>query len=364
MAERVNQHYVPQFYFRHFSNNRNSINTVLVRDGRVFVNAPIKGQCSKKNFYGSKELEAQFAQIKLRHCNAIRAALEVANIASAEFFSVEEFTSFFDAIVFQRGRTAAEVAKHAPAIEKMLLFKFRKHLETTQDEEFLKKFDETLAAGKMTITESTASAVGRNLSVMLQNAPLIRDLSLCFIRNRTDYPFIFSDSPVVFYNSYAKPVKNRGVIGLQCPGLQIFYPLDPWTSVMLFDPKRYYGPFREYMQYDAHQRSDISKLNALQMHHALNAVYFGNPEHQEYVYELWSAHQNNLSIPKSECRINPDIWIDGEPVENDFFQMMEPQLNYDFDLSFVEYDPVSEADYVYEPRSPDLIEHVKSLYLD
>jgi Protein of unknown function (DUF4238) len=193
---------------------------------------------------------------------------------------------------------------------------------------------------------------------------MIRDLSVCFIRNRTDYPFIFSDSPVVFYNTYAKAVKNRGVIGMQCPGLQIFYPLNSWTLAMFFDPKKYYGPFRGYLQYDAHQRSDISKLNTLQMLHALNAVYFGDSDHQEYVFDLWSVHQSNLSIPRAECRINPDLWIDGRPVEDDFFQIMESQLNYDLDLSFVECDVVSQADYVYEPRSPDLVELVKSHYVD
>lgn len=330
----------------------------------MVTHASIKGQCSRKNFYGSKKLETQFAEIESQHCIAIRAALEVANIASAEFFSVEELKSFFDAIIFQRARTATEVAKHAPAIEQMLLFMFRKRLETTQDVDFLKKFDENLAAGNMSINESTASAVGRGLSAMLQNAPLIRDLSVCFIRNRTDYPFIFSDSPVVFYNNYAKAVKNRGVIGLQCPGLQIFYPLNSWTCAMLFDPKTYDGPFRGYMQYDAHKRSDISKLNALQMHHALNAVYFGDPTNQAYVNELWSAHQSRLSIPAAECRTNPDLWLDGEPVEGDFFQMMEPQLNFDLDLSFVEYEPVSEEEYVYSPRSPDLVELVKSQYVN
>lgn len=364
MADRLNQHYVPQFYFRHFSANSKTIGMLLVRDGRIFTHASIKKQCSRKNFYGSKKLETQFAQIEAQHSIAIRAALEVANIASAEFFSLEELRDFFDAIVFQRARTATEVSKHAPALEKMLLFMFRKHLETTQDEDFLKEFDGHLAAGNMSITESTASAVGRGLWAMLQNAPLIRDLSVCFIRNRTDYPFIFSDSPVVFYNTYAKPVKNRGVIGLQCPGLQVFYPLDSWTCAMLFDRERYNGPFRGYMQYDAHQRSDISQLNALQMHHALNAVYFGDPAHEEYLFELWKTHQSKLSQPESECRINPDLWIDGQPVESDFFQMMEPQLNFDLNLSFVDCDQVSEADYIYEPRSPDLVECVTSQYVD
>jgi hypothetical protein len=363
MAERVNQHYVPQFYFRHFSVNCNTVGMILVRDGRTFTRAPIKGQCSRKNFYGSKELESLFGELESQHCVAIRAALEVSNKATAEFFSFEELCDFFDAIAFQRARTATEVAKIAPALEKMHLYMFRRHLELTQDEAFLKTYDENVAAGKITVTESTASAVGRGVSTMLENARLIRDLSFCFIRNRTDYPFVFSDSPVVLYNTYAKAVKNRGVLGLQCPGLQIFYPLDSWTCVMLFDPKTYHGPFRGYLQYDAHQRSDISQLNALQMHHALNAVYFGDPAHEDYVYQLWRTHRSDLSTPAAECRINPDLWVDGKPAQDDLLQMMEPQLNFDLNLSFVECEPVSQADYAYKPRSPDLVELVKSQYV-
>ncbi len=67
MAERLNQHYVPQFYFRHFAKNPRTIGTLLLRDGRLIANASIKGQCSKKNFYGSKELEDDFSQIEAQH---------------------------------------------------------------------------------------------------------------------------------------------------------------------------------------------------------------------------------------------------------------------------------------------------------
>lgn len=58
-------------------------------------------------------------------------------------------------------------------------------------------------------------------------------------------PFIFGDAPVVFYNSYYRNVTARGVLGLQSPGLQIFFPLDSTTLLLLMDDKVYstcFGP--------------------------------------------------------------------------------------------------------------------------
>ncbi len=223
----------------HQSENRSrSIGTLHLRSGNIIPCTSIKGQCSRKNFYGSQELEGLFSQIESQNAVAIRAALDVACNADAQPLEYEEFAALCDAIVFQRARTATEVVKRAKAIEDMHLFWFRCELENEKSEEFLRKFDQAWAAGEMTIAEPDASAVGRIISVMLENAPLIRDLGICLIRNRTDYPFIFSDSPVVFYNTYAYAVRNRGVIGMQCPGLQIFYPLNRWISVMLYDRDR------------------------------------------------------------------------------------------------------------------------------
>ena len=63
MADRKNQHFVPQYYFRFFSENARHISAILKKDGRFIENAPIKGQCATDNFYGSKELESIFSQM-------------------------------------------------------------------------------------------------------------------------------------------------------------------------------------------------------------------------------------------------------------------------------------------------------------
>ncbi|NQU21080.1 MAG: DUF4238 domain-containing protein [Candidatus Nealsonbacteria bacterium] len=300
MTDRANQHFVPQFYFRHFSTNERTIATLLTRSGKLILHAPIKGQCARKNFYGSRELESLFSAMESRHCKAIRAAIEIAWNASAAFFSPKELMWFFEAVTFQRGRVALEIDKRTPAIERLRLEMFKHYLAHHEGVERREEMIQQIDDGKVCVTEDPRSAIARSVSVALDSTLLVTDMRLCLIRNRTDYPFIFSDAPVVLYNSCCKNVRNRGVLGLQCAGLQIFFPLNPWTCALLLDADKYHGPFRGYLQYDVHQRSDVSQINALQLHHSLNTVYFGDTRHEDYVHQLWYTHRISLSVPKTE----------------------------------------------------------------
>jgi len=197
VTDRTNQHFVPQFYFRHFSSDGCTIGTLLTRDGRTIPHAPLKGQCARKNFYGSKELEGLFSQLEGRHCNAIRAALDVANNASAPNFTPEELYHFFEAVMFQRGRTALEIEKKTPAMQKMMLEAFKHHLRHSKDIDRVDEMIYHIDAGNVAVTEPASATIVRSVSIALENTLGIMDLNLCLLRNRTDYPFIFSDAPVV-----------------------------------------------------------------------------------------------------------------------------------------------------------------------
>ena len=52
MPERVNQHFVPQFYFKNFSGGDPKIHLLLKRTDRIIFNAAIKGQCAENPWYG------------------------------------------------------------------------------------------------------------------------------------------------------------------------------------------------------------------------------------------------------------------------------------------------------------------------
>lgn len=293
-----------------------------------------------------------------RHCIGIRAALDVANNASSPDFTPEELFQFFQAIMFQRGRTALEIDKSAPATGKWMLEMFKHHLQHSKVEN-LDEIIRHIDAGHVTVTENPCATVARSLSVALDSTLGITDLHLCLLRNRTDYPFIFSDAPVVFYNSYCRNVRNRGVLGVQCPGLQIFFPLDPWTLAVLFDGGKYTRPFHGFIHFDLFKRGDVSQINALQLHHSLNAVYFGHPQHEVYVRDLWNAHRPTRRPLQDKCVIGADFWIDGKPPEGELIQLYEPQIDYNLNLSFMSCDPIAEADYVYAPRSPELRDEMR-----
>ena len=363
MPDRVNQHFVPQYYFRHFSETDRTIGALLLRDGKSIPYAPIKGQCARNNFYGSKELESIFSQLESMHCHSIRAAIEIAWHSQAEFFSVQELTGLFEAIVFQRGRTALEIEKQVPAMQGQRLHMFKHYLKHKEGIENRDELICHLESSKVTISEPPQATIGRSVSTALEAAPLIMDMRLLLLRNRTDYPFIFSDAPVVFYNNFCRQVKNRGVLGMQCQGLQIFYPLDSHTCLLLMDREKYTGPFEGCVQYDLERRSDVSQINAMQLHHSLNSVYYGSRRNEDYISDLWRSHRATIKTPTSECRTNVDFLVDGRRPDGEIMHVMEHQINFELNLSFIDCDPVAEHEYIFAPRSKDLYdEHKQKMY--
>lgn len=357
MADRRNQHFVPQYYFRYFAENETQISLILKKDGRLIPAASIKGQCSGNNFYGSKELEAFFSTLESKHATAHRAAIEIAWNARNGFFSKEEYQSLLEVIMFQRSRTLLEIEKHSPAQSQMLLDLFRHYL-VHSDQVDKQRIIESIDSGAVRIDEPPQTTILRILEASMQSVPLISDLDILLLRNRTDYPFIFGDAPVVFYNTWAKNVKNRGVIGTQSPGLQIFYPLDPKTCLVLFDSEKYAVAEENYVQYDLHHRSDVSSLNALQLYHSSRSIYFGPKNSSDYVLDLWNAHKNSLTTPIAQYQRDADFLVDGKRPEGFLMHRFQPQVEYDVKLSFFDCEPVSQKNYVFRRRSPQLVKEV------
>jgi hypothetical protein len=208
--------------------------------------------------------------------------------------------------------------------------------------------------GAVRITARPQAMVLQAIEIALDNSVLISDLSAFMLRNHTDYPFLFSDAPVVFYNTLYQRVVSRGVLGYQTPGLQIFYPLDSESTLLLIDAESYRGRFKDSPFVDVTDRSDVSQLNALQLHHSLNTVYFAVPEASEYVLDLWHAHKGRIATPKINGGWKNGWLVDGKPVDN-LFHWFEPQLNFPLKLSFIECDLVADEDFEFRRRNPELV---------
>jgi hypothetical protein len=360
MPERVNQHFVPQFYFKNFSGGDPKIHLLLKRTDRIIFNAPIKGQCAENRLYGDSEVEGFLSEFEGRYSHAIKDAIHAAWNPSDPRLDYECLHDLTQGALVQRLRTMREVEKFASMSESFALEGFKEHLKTAPNVE---RRDEMIAAiekGKFRVTFSPTQIVSELLLMALDAVTLIMDLGIRLLRNHTELPFIFGDAPVVFYNSYYRNVASRGVLGLQSPGLQIILPLDSRTLLLLMDDSVYSGSYKAHTTVDVTERCDVSQLNAMQLYYSLNTVYFGDEKDAPYVEDLWQAHKPRTAQPASLLNVRTDILVDNEPVEK-VFHSFDPHLNFRLSLSFVQCNPVDETEYTFSRRTPEIAAEHKRL---
>jgi len=360
MAENISHHYVPQFYFKLFTGGSRQICILLLEEGRIVPSAPIKGQCARNWFYGTVEIEREFSKLEGLHAAALRALVEAATTDDWPKWSQDHYPWLLQALVFQRARTMLEVEKVAPAMMAMHLRMFKEYIQATRPTDEANEIISAIDGGLLEFRKNPTVTVFQQLQAALESAALLTDMQTCIIRNHTDFPFVFSDSPVVFYNSYCRNITDRGVLGYQTPGLQIFLPLTSSLQLMMFDPAVYSGRCCNGPCCDVVERSDVSNLNVLQLQHSRQAVYFADPDDAEYVRSLYEAHKPCLVKPEAVFRVRNDLQVKGEPDGGEIMHSFEPQLNYNLSLSFIGCAPVAPRDYVFRHRSPALVaEHDK-----
>jgi hypothetical protein len=350
----ANQHFVPQFYFRMFIGDARRVHLLLKNDRRIILDAPIKGQCARHRFH-SAEIERQFSALEGQHSRALRQWRDLAWSAPVPL-EPEHLAGLWHAVLLQRARTELELEKTAPAHEAVMLEMFSEHVRRSPGIEDREQLLQYLERGNITIKENPQRLAALAISSAIESTLLISDLDVHVLRNRTDYPFLFGDSPAVFYNTLYRNVTHRGVLGYQTPGLQIFYPVDSRTLIMLLDAEAYRGRYRDSLTVDVESRCDVSQLNALQIHHSHRAIYFGDACHRDYVLDLWDAHAPAIADHRDQLHNRKGWLVKGERVDDNLYHVFEPHLNIRLALSFIECEPVHPAKYEFRRRSPDLYE--------
>lgn len=360
MPSQSNQHFVPQYYFRLFTGGGRKIHLLDKRDDSILLNASIKRQCASNRFYGSDEVEKSLSLLEGQQSTALREIHDLAWSPTPIPLEPHHQARVWEAVMLQRARTALQIEKTSPASEALYLKVFTEYLKHAPGIEDRDSLLGLVQSDDIRIALAPQQVVGLSLIGAIQNTLLISDLDFHILRNHTDLPFLFGDSPVVFCNTYYRNVTNRGVLGFQTPGLQIFYPIDSRTMILLIDDQVYGGRHREPFLVDVDSRCDVSQLNALQLHHSLHSVYFADERHQEYVLDLWNAHKPMIVQPKSLLEIRNGWLVNGKPVDDPLYHTFEPHLNIKLALSFIECSPIDPAQYTFRRRSPDLYEEHKN----
>lgn len=261
MPQNKKHHYVPRFYLKRFSEDGKSINLWNIKKEQKIETASLKNQCYKNYFYG-KDLQFEHAldsvegQVASLFQNVDRHNV-LPRLGSPEHFSLIVY------ILIQYGRTEYSTE----ALDEMS-DKLAKHLLRPVAEKH--NFD----ISRVTIGIKDVSQ--QSLGFLVPNYPLLLDLHCKLLLNKTNEEFITSDNPVVFYNHFLSFRTLGSNTGLASKGLQIFLPIGPSNSLVLYDRDVYSLGKSASPVVDIHSPQDIYELNTLQYCSALNNIYFRN----------------------------------------------------------------------------------------
>lgn len=344
MSKKANQHYVPQFYFRYFSENGKSI-CVLNRDtGKAIESASIKGQASKKHFYGDSNIEDRLSEIEGLFSTALR---EIRKSFNFKTCSSESYVLLLQNIMLQKSRTMSARKKSKVIQDKLL--QLYMECEVNNDESLDEETKEAFRNVAKKLEADPKQYQSMEMSIAVECAEGLVDLLPIILHTKTFRPFIFGDAPVIFVNPLQKQIKLRGVLGAKTPGLIVLYPLGPKHCLMLIDERAYKIKKLRNSILPVRNKTDIAAINKLQLHNATSAVYFSNFKYSQYVCGLWKQEKAKLVDHKGKVVEAPGFYHTGEPM-GDILHSFEEQLPFMPRLSFIEYQEVREEEYRFSRR--------------
>ena len=140
-----------------------------------------------------------------------------------------------------------------------------------------------------------------SLFVSMMSGPLLYDLKMVLLENKTKIDFVFSDNPVIFFNSFFNNKIPNGTTGIASTGLQIYFPLNSKLALFIFDPNFYDVGKKEAVQ--IRSKLDIQRLNGLQILYCNNTLYFENIRMQEYLLSRYDQLKSKRPEQKTTNRV-------------------------------------------------------------
>ena len=250
----INQHYVPQFYLRYFSNNKKNIGMFRFKNNLYVDNASIKSIAYKKNLYGEDGKIEQLLSISENDWNKTIKKfinLDFDKINNIDYKNLLQFITVSDA---RSNKLANEQIVLASTLKKLF--------NGFDDNEYFKSIK---------IMEQLPNLLP--ITIAYQNIDYISDLSMIILINKTVHKFITSDNIVAKYNQLYKYRKYPLNFGLGSSGLQIFIALSPEIVICLYDGLAYKCVFADGI-IRLNDKKIINAINKLMIHNADEAIFY------------------------------------------------------------------------------------------
>lgn len=317
MPENKNQHYVPQFYLKNFSENRKQIGLYNIPSNWFVTNANIKDESSEDYFFG-KDSDYDKA-LKLTE---------------------DTVAPIFENIIKFRKLPARLSKEHNILLAFVLLLKNRTKSAQQDIIEGFTKFREQVISGGVTervdellSVPTKKEAIELSIQATLQLLPFGIDLVYKLLLNNSSLDFITSDNPVIYYNQFLEtrnPVFSN--TGLVSKGLEIFIPISPKHCLVFFDERVYGLGSKNEIMIKVDNATDIEQINQLQYISANRNIYFNQTFNKDYLVKIF--------ISKVETyRRSSKICIEEKPVINKpnstIVQVSRVEVRNKLNLSFI-----------------------------
>jgi hypothetical protein len=261
MPKLKNQHFVPQFYLRLFSNpDKRSIGVFNIARQKLIPIASIADQASRPWFYGKdltverglQNIETAIAPVLQR----LAAGGHVPERRGDHHFALSIF------VMLQRERTAAADQEMRYVTDQMGKAYLR---HQTDDPEILKHLDQ------MTLSLDGQLQDGMNQAMSF--GPMLWDMKLVVLENQSTLPFITSDAPVAVHNQWFEPVTITSALGYANAGLQVILPLGPWRALLIYDETTYSIGDKASHRLVLRNPEHVRSINDLQWENAEENLY-------------------------------------------------------------------------------------------
>jgi hypothetical protein len=293
MPVKKKQHYIPRFYLKYFSNNKANTHIGLyhIATQKLIREADLKNQAYENYFYGKDgKIEDGLAIIESKSSEIFSKIISSHNLPKP---TVEDYTTILVFSLFQGTRTKSNVKETNQMINKTL-----KSILSHD-----KRFKDDLENLEFGINDTAAF----NLKTTISSLDVAKDLSCKLIINKSKIAFITSDHPVVLYNQFLEKRKfPGGRTGLALKGLQVFYPIDPWLTIMFYDSKVYKCGFKKRNTIETSNIADVNYLNLLQTLNCNELIYFNEIVTDYYIERLKERSERYLRSDRSEIHEYPE----------------------------------------------------------
>lgn len=319
MPNNKNQHIVPQFYQRLFSNDGKSIGKYVIHLRKSVNPSSIKNTVSEDYYYddkvsiesGNQTIESTLGIIETGASLAIKELIQ----DGGKLLSPKDQQFLYSYIGLQILRTKPYANR-----TKEVLDNFQKELNS-QIREISPNLEFVCIGKPQPHRESLKHAASISLSLLdLRYKVLEISIPGSF--------FLTSDNPVSQFNTflYSRNIYNHGPALI---GSLVFLPLSPLKGILLYDSQIYKIGTRKSNIVQVSQKSDVESLNLLTCLNAHEVLLY-NPKNQPYFcFSNLIERVNNLR--NIERKKRKPIHVSG--TENVFAYI--PQKSIKTELSFM-----------------------------